>query len=161
VLETANFINSKQYILFTKTNKNGLPSNQWNGLYVNWKFRIQTLVLDTVILFSFSLIVKHLKWLSFCLNNPRPISAIPWLFHNFPGCVGTLCKWSCILYMNSKRHQNCKFFIFFFITSHMFPNMNVLYSSSTCLTVDCLQITSYTNTALVQINEKWVLWTHN
>ena len=36
------------------------------GLYVNWKAKIQTLVLDIVILYSFNLIDELLKWLSFC-----------------------------------------------------------------------------------------------
>ena len=30
--------------------------------YVTWKAKIQTLVLDTVILYSYNLIVKRLKW---------------------------------------------------------------------------------------------------
>jgi len=34
--------------------------------YVNWKAKIQTLVLDNVVLYSFNLIIKLLKWLSLC-----------------------------------------------------------------------------------------------
>ena len=33
---------------------------------LNCKSKIQTLVLDIVILYYFNLIVKFLKWLSFC-----------------------------------------------------------------------------------------------
>jgi len=67
-----------------------IKNSKYNSKYVNWKAKIQTLVLDIVILYSFYLIVKLPKWLSFCLKKFHELLVEfhdfqwPVIFHDFP-----------------------------------------------------------------------------